>query len=183
MGISRWFINIGFVTVFTDFRSLGVIIIIVMFHFPVLEHTVMYCQYIIIIIITTLNDLLKSLNWTTCQFKQLIKRYGAWKAVQKNTRKFCGLFSKLHHVARCKIIIIIINCTKKSNGLCNECNAPLHLTRIPDLFSRYNCFIFLLYCTVFKLVWPWTSLLLFCFFFFFFWSCSKKAEAVCKKRE
>ena len=36
MGISRWFINIGFVTVFTDFRSLSVIIIIVMFHFPVL---------------------------------------------------------------------------------------------------------------------------------------------------
>ena len=137
----------------------------------------MYCQYIIII--TTLNDLLKSLNWTTCQFKQAIR---AWKAVQKNTRKFCGLFSKLHHVARCKIIIIIINCTKKSSGLCNECNAPLHLTRIPDLFSRYNCFIFLLYYTVFKLVWPWTSLLLFCFVLFSFDHVARK-QRQCTRKE
>ena len=32
----------------------------------------MYCQYVTII--TALKDLLKSLNWTTCQFKQAVMK-------------------------------------------------------------------------------------------------------------
>ena len=102
-----------------------------------------------------------------------------------NTRKFCGLFSKLHHLARNKQMQFLWSRFGIVQWLDSEHMKALSnlLLIVPKnlmdyvISAMHHCILtespiysvdtiillyFFLYCTVFKLVWPWTSLLLFC---------------------